>query len=70
MKARTPIMANKTLFDGQLHSSGSKMIHFTKLDQVTFKQHLHRSWSINYSHYISWANDRKTNSHWLGTKEK
>ena len=41
MKARTPFMANETLLDGQLHSSGPKMIHFTKLDQVTFKQHLH-----------------------------
>ena len=40
MKARTPIMANKTLLDGQLHSSGPKMSHFTKLDEVTFKQHL------------------------------
>ena len=39
MKARTPFMANETLLDGQLHSSGPKMIHFTKLDQVTFKQH-------------------------------
>ena len=39
MKARTPIMANKTLLDGQLHSSGPKMIHFTRLDQVPFKQH-------------------------------
>ena len=33
-------MANKTLLDGQLHSSGPKMSHFTKLDEVTFKQHL------------------------------
>ena len=34
-------MANKTLLDGQLHSAGPKMIHFAKLDKVTFKQHLH-----------------------------
>ena len=40
MKARTPFMANETLLEGQLHSSGPKMIQFTKLDQVTFKQHL------------------------------
>ena len=40
MKARTPFMANETLLDGQLHSSGPKMIQFTKLDQVTFKQNL------------------------------
>ena len=70
MKARTPIMANKTLFDGQLHSSGPKMIHFTKLYQVTFKQHLHRSLSINCSHYIAKTHDQTSNPHWLGTKEK
>ena len=40
MKVRTPIMANETLLDGQLHSSGPKMIHFTKLDDVAFKQNL------------------------------
>ena len=37
MKARTPMMANKTWLDGQLHSSGPKMIHFTKLDHIKFK---------------------------------
>ena len=37
MKARTPMMANKTWLDGQLHSSGPKVIHFTKLDHVKFK---------------------------------
>ena len=39
-EGKTPIMANKMLLDGQLHSSGPKMIRFTKLDVVTFTQHL------------------------------
>ena len=31
MKARTPFMANETLLDGQLHSSGPKMINLQSL---------------------------------------
>ena len=40
MKARTPFMANVTLLDGQVHSSGPKTNHYKKLDQVIIKPHL------------------------------
>ena len=39
MKARTPIMANKTMLDWQLHSSGPKMIRFIKVNEVIFVQY-------------------------------
>ena len=41
MKAGTPIIANKTLLDGQLHSSGPKMIRYISL----MKYHPHNIYS-------------------------
>ena len=40
MKARTPIMANKTMLDWQLHSSGPKMIRVIKVNEVIFVQYM------------------------------
>ena len=67
-------MANETLLDGQLHSSGPKMIHFTKLDQVTFTATTTTFTVIVVSILLSLhslcSRTKTVNSNWLGTKEK
>ena len=66
MKARTPITANKTLLDGQLHSSGAKMVHLQSLIKYRSKTFTDPG---RYTALTILLRLMTKTSDWLGTKE-